>query len=37
MSWIQDIVSPKTRQWEEFFDRRRLHFDVTTRCKSRVR
>jgi nitrate reductase alpha subunit len=25
MSWIQDLVSPKSRQWEEFYRRRHQH------------
>ena len=28
MSWIQDIVSPKTRQWEEFYKNRFQHDKV---------
>lgn len=30
MSWIQDLVSPKTRQWEEFY-RNRFQHDKTVR------
>ncbi|MCB0805163.1 MAG: nitrate reductase subunit alpha [Bacteroidales bacterium] len=30
MSWIKDIVSPKTRQWEEFY-RNRFHHDRVVR------
>jgi nitrate reductase alpha subunit len=25
MSWIKDIVSPKSRQWEELYRRRHQH------------
>ena len=28
MSWIEDIISPKTRQWEEFYRNRWQHDKV---------
>ena len=30
MSWIEDIISPKTRQWEEFY-RNRWQYDKVVR------
>ena len=30
MSWIEDLISPKTRQWEEFYRNRHQH-DKTVR------
>lgn len=28
MSWIKDLISPKTRQWEEFYRNRHQHDKV---------
>ena len=28
MSWIKDLISPKTREWEEFYRNRHQHDKV---------